>query len=115
MTPSAQLESAAMPSPHEIANEAPEAGNGGRFWKTIVLVVSGLLICGTAVGIMGRAFYVTRDEYTGLAQTNAVAHENIKNTLDHMNANLNRVAESTEKTAASVQTLQVDMALTKPR
>lgn len=84
-------------------------------WKWVALVLGVLLSVGTITSAFGRAFYVPRDEFTTEMRGNAVAHEAIRVTLERVGDTLNAQSKAFEEMTKTVQTLQVDVAVAKPR
>lgn len=88
---------------------------GERFWKWAALVLSTLLTAGALAGGFGRAFFVTRSEYTERAQNDAVARENMRGTLERLDKTLAAQASAFNAMAAEVQGMKINLAVLKKR
>ncbi len=62
-------------------------------WKTIALFLGMIVTGGTILSVVGKAFYVTRAEYTEKNQRDAVEQTTLKQTLENV-----RVALDNQKT-----------------
>jgi hypothetical protein len=93
----------------EIVDEVSQAlllplkknSNGGNsnLWRYISAALAGILVAGTLVGVLGRAFFVDRTEYTNDNKANAVEHAQVRQTLD-------RVARALDDQTAAIRDLQ---------
>lgn len=92
----------------------PSSNNGqGGWWKWLSLVLGVLLTGGVLVGSLGRAFYVTRTEYTEQSQKDAVGQEATRQTLERLDRTLQIQASAFQALSSSVQAMQVDLAVIK--
>lgn len=73
-----------------------------------------VIAAGVILGVVGNAFYVSRDEYTRDALKNTAESTSIKAMLDRIERALSRQENSFEKLSDAVQTIKVDMARKKP-
>jgi len=62
-------------------------------WKLLALFLSMVIAGGTIISVMGKAFYVTRAEYTERVQKDAIEQTTLKQTLDNV-----RIALDNQKT-----------------
>ena len=66
-----------------------------------------ILAVGTVIGVMGKAFYVTRDEYNTKNLRDAEESTTVKNTLDRVEKALSRQEASFDKLSDAVQAIKV--------
>jgi hypothetical protein len=67
-----------------------------RTWKTLGVILGVLVGAGTVAMGIGRAFYVTRDEYNAKERSDVVVGETLKRVgtqLDLQQAALNRLSD----------------------
>jgi len=62
-------------------------------WKAIALFLGMIVTGGTILSVVGKAFYVTRTEYTEKVQKDAIEQTTLKQTLDNV-----RIALDNQKT-----------------
>lgn len=98
---------------HFVPVPKPSSGGGERIWKWIALVLTTLLAAGGLAGGFGHAFYVTRAEYTVQAQSDAVARENMRGTLERLDKTLGSQADAFRSLAGEVQGVKLDLAVMK--
>jgi hypothetical protein len=84
---------------------------GERFWKWAALILSTLLTAGALAGGFGRALFVTRNEYTDRTQSDAVARENMRGTLERLDRTLNAQADAFRVMTDEVQGLKINLAI----
>jgi hypothetical protein len=89
----------------------PEASGTEKYWKWAALVLSVVLSAGAITSVFGKAFYVTRDEYTTRASADAVASENMRGTLERLDKTLNTQAAAFSGLASEVQGLKIGFAV----
>jgi hypothetical protein len=97
--------------PVKTTPKQPEQAPGERMWKWVALVLSTLLAAAGLFGGLGRAFYVTRAEYTDRVQEEAVAREGMRSTLERLDKTLNAQAAAFHQLTGEVQGVKVDMAV----
>jgi hypothetical protein len=85
--------------------------SGERIWKWAALVLTVLVAAGALTGGFGNAFYVSRPEYTIQTQTDAVARENMRGTLERLDKTLTLQADAFKALAVEVQSVKVDLAV----
>jgi uncharacterized protein HemX len=74
-------------------------------------IIFGLIIAsGTILGVVGKAFYVSREEYTAQSLNNAESKTSMKQTLERIDRTLTRQEASFEKLSEAVQGIKVEMA-----
>lgn len=84
------------------------------FVIALSIVLGIVLAAGTILGVVGNAFYVSRDEYTRDTLKNSTEVAGIKTTLNRIELSLSRQEILFEKLSDAVQTIKVDMARKKP-
>ena len=80
------------------------------FIAAIAAILGVLISSGTIIGVLGKAFYVQRDEYTQKTLRDAEATTVIQQTLARMESAQTRQGVSVDKLAEDLQTIKVDMA-----
>jgi hypothetical protein len=90
-------------------------GLNPRSWHWITIFLSTVLAVGTLVGVLGRAFFVQREEYTVSETANVVSHEAIRQTLDRVDRTLAAQTQALTEMAKAVQAQAVEMATIKHR
>ena len=80
------------------------------FIVSLSIVFGLILAVGTVIGVMGKAFYVTRDEYNTKNLRDAEESTTVKNTLVRVEKALSRQEASFDKLSDAVQAIKVDMA-----
>jgi cytoskeletal protein RodZ len=88
----------------------PVPSKGSHRWSWITILLTSVLAVGTLVGVLGRAFFVQRDEYTASENANAVGHEAVKQTLDRVDRTLNTQTQAVMKMSEAVQAQAVELA-----
>ena len=73
-----------------------------------------VIAAGVILGVVGNAFYVSRDEYTREELKNAAESSSIKATLDRIERSIFRQESAFDKLSDAVQNIKVDMARKKP-
>jgi hypothetical protein len=97
--------------PVKTTPKLPEQAPGERMWKWVALVLSTLLAAAGLFGGLGRAFYVTRAEYTDRVQEEAVAREGMRSTLERLDKTLHAQASAFHTLAGEVQGVKIDLAV----
>jgi hypothetical protein len=80
------------------------------FVAAIAAILGVLISAGTIIGVMGKAFYVQRSEYTEKNLRDAEATTIMQQSLTRMENTLNRQEAAFERLTDTVQTIKVDMA-----
>jgi hypothetical protein len=89
------------------------SGSNPRSWHWITVFLSAVLAVGTLVGVLGRAFFVQRDEYTVSETANVVSHEAMRQTLDRVDRTLIAQTQALTEMAKAVQAQAVELATIK--
>jgi hypothetical protein len=90
---------------------APVPAGTERYWKWAALVLSVVLSAGALASGFGRAFYVTRTEYTARTQDEAVAREGMRGTLERLDKTLILQADAFKSLTGEVQGLKIATAV----
>ena len=69
-----------------------------------------IIAAGTILGVVGRAFYVSREEYTEKTLKDAEEKTIMRQTMDRVDRTLTRQEAAFERLAETVQGIKVDMA-----
>ena len=88
----------------------PTSSPSKTFIAAIAAILGVLISSGTIIGVLGKAFYVQRDEYTQKTLRDAEAVTVIQQSLARMESSINRQGVSVDKLAEDVQTIRIDMA-----
>jgi len=88
----------------------PTSSPSKTFIAAIAAILGVLISSGTIIGVLGKAFYVQRDEYTQKTLRDAEAVTVIQQTLARMESALGRQGASVDKLAEDMQTIRIDMA-----
>jgi hypothetical protein len=101
------------PTPKEIAEEHTQTyqiKEPGNPWKTLSFILGLILACGSLFNVLGKAFYVTRSEYTDLTQQYAVNQAYFKQTLESVERSLNDQRAAFKALSESVADLKLEAA-----
>lgn len=88
----------------------PPDGGGGRWMHWLVPMLSALVAAAVLLGALGRAFYVTRDEYTSSETANVVAHTKMTETLDRVDRSLAAQTQVMNDVSKALQAQAVELA-----
>jgi hypothetical protein len=80
------------------------------FIAAIAAILGVILSAGTLIGILGKAFYVQRDEYTQKNLRDSETTTIMQQTLTRLGNTLDRQAAAFDRMSDTVQTIKVDMA-----
>ena len=64
---------------------------GDNMWRNVSFILGLIIAGGTVFSILGKAFYVTRTEYTEKVLSDSVERTDVKKTLEAMNKLLSNV------------------------
>lgn len=102
------------PTPREIAEEHTQTYQVNKEtnnpWKALSLILGLILACGSLFNVIGKAFYVTRNEYTDLTQQYAVNQAYFKQTLESVERSLNDQRAAFKTLSDSVADLKLEAA-----
>ena len=65
-----------------------QQGASANLWRTVSFVLGLIIAGGTVLSVMGKAFYVTRGEYTEKAKTDAVELASLHAAVDSIKSTL---------------------------
>jgi Na+-transporting NADH:ubiquinone oxidoreductase subunit NqrC len=89
-------------------------GSSDNTWKLISAILGMILVGGTIISTMGKAFYVTRTEYTEKAQKDATDQVYLQETLRQVRQSLSDQQAAFSTMSATVQELKLDLAKRHP-
>jgi hypothetical protein len=99
---------------HRVRRPTPAIGSlNPRTWHWITQLLSATVLVGTLVGLLGRAFFVSREEYTKSDGANAVAHESLRQTLDRVDRTLQAQTQALADMSKALQAQAVELAAIK--
>ena len=94
--------------------ESPSEQRRRSYSMSFAIALSAILgviiAAGTILGVVGRAFYVSREEYTEKTLKDAEEKTIMRQTMDRVDRTLSRQEAAFERLSDSVQTIKVDMA-----
>lgn len=91
----------------------PPPGVGEHLWKWALLAVTTITAAVVLADGLGRLRYVTRSEYAEDAKVEAVTRENMRGTLERLDKTIAAQAAAFERLTGEMQTVKVDLAITK--
>jgi len=104
------------PLPMEIKKDSKATnirkGNVDRVkkaWEVIGIVLGILVTAGTVAGVVGRAFYVSRDEYTKKILEDTAMKEQTKATMEELRRTMDQQRASFDKLSGTVDMIRVDI------
>jgi heme/copper-type cytochrome/quinol oxidase subunit 1 len=83
-------------------------------WKLISAILGIILVGGTIISSMGKAFYVTRTEYTEKTQRDAVDQVYLNQTLEQVKKSLNDQQLSFKMLSDTVYELKLNLVKRRP-
>ena len=113
MAPGAKTPGEGVPSSY-IENEREITGsfrvdNSNNAWKTLSFILGLIIAGGTVFSILGKAFYVTRAEYTDKVLSDSIERTDVKKTLEAVNRSLTNLEVSVKDLSTYVGELKVDV------
>ena len=72
----------------EITGSFRISNDSGNAWRTVSFILGLILAGGTVFSILGKAFYVTRAEYTEKVLSDSIERTDVKKTLESVNRSL---------------------------
>jgi hypothetical protein len=84
--------------------------NSERTWKTISIVLGLILTGGTILSIVGKAFYVTRAEYTARVLQESVREDRLAGSLDTLRASISNLELVVKQNAETTTNIRLEMA-----
>lgn len=107
-----------MNAPSQTLNETdstPRTRSGLHFWKTAGVVLAVLVSAGAVAGVVGKAFYVTREEYTEKVKQDSMSGVTIQNTMERLNGTMLEQKTSFDKLSDQLGSVKTDIAVIKSR
>jgi septal ring factor EnvC (AmiA/AmiB activator) len=86
-----------------------------KFLKTAGAVMALVAAAGTISGVVMKAFYVTRSEYTMASTDEAVVKAGVQQTLNQLNDTLKEQKDSFQKLSVDINGVKTDIAVIKVR
>ena len=83
--------------------------NDNNVWRTVSFILGLILAGGTVFSILGKAFYVTRAEYTDKVLSDSVERTDVKKTLEAVNRSLTNLEASVKDLSSYVGDLKIDV------
>lgn len=84
-----------------------------RIWKTVALLLGLILSGGAILGTVGKAFYVTREEYTTKVRDDDVLKTNLQMTLDLLKQSMSNQEKAIREMSDTIYTIKLDMRMGK--
>lgn len=81
-----------------------------NIWRTISFILGLIIAGGTVFSILGKAFYVTRTEYTEKVLSDSVERIDVKKTLESVNKTLSKVEDGLRQLSDTVADLKTSSA-----
>lgn len=72
----------------EITGSFRVSNDSNNVWRTVSFILGLILAGGTVFSILGKAFYVTRAEYTEKVLVDSIERTNVTKTLESVNKSL---------------------------
>lgn len=79
-------------------------------WKTISIVLGLILTGGTILSIVGKAFYVTRTEYTDRVLQESIKEDRLSNSLDALRISMTNLEVVLKKDMEAIADIKLDIA-----
>jgi len=93
----------------EITSSFRVASDANNVWRTVSFILGLILAGGTVFSILGKAFYVTRAEYTDKVLSDSIERTNVQKTLESVNKSLGALEASVRDLSAYVGELKTDV------
>ena len=94
-------------------NEAERLHPRHRIWEMVALVLGIAAATGTIAGVLGKAFYVPRSEYTDKVISDTVSRTEITETLSRVNITLQRQENAFDKLSDKVEAFKTEVLRTE--
>ena len=90
----------------------PEKSRGHKTaWSYLGIVLAAVVAAGTVASVLGRAFYVSREEYTESEKRNITRD----NAIERLNTTINQQRQSFDRMTDEFQAMKMDLALIKAK
>ena len=90
----------------EISGTFRIASDSNNTWKTVSFILGLIVAGGTVFSILGKAFYVTRTEYTDKVLSDSVERTAVQKTLESVNKSLANLEISVKDLSTYVEALK---------
>ena len=94
--------------PQTLRFETPKPAGSVSFLTVISIILGIVLATGSVVGVVGKAFFVDRNEYNLQVVTNAEERGKVTETLKRLDQSIARLETSMEKISASLDNFKDD-------
>jgi hypothetical protein len=84
-----------------------------RVWKMIAIILGLILTGGTILSVAGKAFYVTRTEYTDRVLQDSIKEDRLSNSLDALRVTIFNLEGAVKQDVEAITTIRVEMAKNK--
>ena len=84
--------------------------NSEKMWKTISIVLGLILTGGTILSIVGKAFYVTRTEYTERVLQESLKEDRLSNSLDTLRISITNLEVVLKQDMEAIANIKLEMA-----
>jgi predicted RNase H-like nuclease (RuvC/YqgF family) len=81
-----------------------------RIWRTMALIFGLIIAGGTILWTMGKAFYVTRDEYTMSTQRHAIESTELTLTLNMVKSTMSEQTIQLKELASTIASMKQEIA-----
>jgi hypothetical protein len=98
-----------MESDREITGSFRIPADGRNTWRTVSFILGLVIAGGTIFSILGKAFYVTRSEYTEKVLSDSVERKDVQKTLEVVNKSLGTLEASVRDLSSYVADLKADV------
>jgi CTP-dependent riboflavin kinase len=89
----------------------PEKTRAHKTWGYVGVILAALVASGTVASVLGKAFYVSREEYTESEKRNITRD----NAIERLNTTLNQQRASFDRVVEELQAMKMDLALIKAK
>lgn len=95
--------------PQTLRFETPKPAVGSLSFLTVISIILGIVLAtGSVVGVVGKAFFVDRNEYNVQVVTSAEERGKVTETLKRLDQSIARLEASIEKISTTVDSLRDD-------
>lgn len=93
----------------EITNVLRMNASSSNTWKTVSFVLGLILVGGTVIGVVGRAFYVTRTEYTEKSMHDSLEQSSLTDAVKSIKESLHDQSMAFRELQSTVNDLKLDV------
>jgi hypothetical protein len=102
-----------VPVQHHRSDQPSSRTRSSNLLTTVSIVLAIAIATGAVISGLGRAFFVTKDEYTTYTLKDVKEKTELSSALDRIGQALSRQEAAFNKMSDSVQTIQIEMAKRK--